>query len=244
MILRSSYFMFRRLLRGYLSLVILLVTPLVLISVLGMVAGNAIDENLGIPIMDGIAMTLIVGFQLFGGFYTMEYMRNDLFTSQKWRMYSLPYSPHKHSFAILISSMIFSALQGLVMVIFTQQVFGVNWGNIGLILLILIILATLTQLVFISIVMGVKKYKTAERMGTAFGLVSMALAGVWFPMPKTGILGFLSTYGNPVSLGQNAVYAIMTGINVKQGTLSVGILIGASMAMTAVAISIGRRKLA
>lgn len=244
MIIRSSYYMLRRMLRGYLGLVILLGTPLALISVLGMIAGNAVNEELGIPMMDGIAITMLLGFQLYGGFYTMEFIRSDLIQPTKWRMYSLPYSPHSHGFSILISCSIFNVLQGLIIVLFTQLVYGVNWGNIGLIILVLLALSTLTQLVYLCLVLGIKNYKNAERLGTAYGLISMGLAGVWFPLPKEGILGFLSIYGNPLSLSQRAVYGIITGDNLGQGILSFGILILASVAMAALAIHLGRRKLA
>jgi len=221
-----------------------MVTPLALITVLGMVAGNAIDSQLGIPAMSYISATMIISFQLYGGFYTMEYIRSDLMTSSKWRMHSLPYPVHTHGFAILLACTLFNALQGFTMVLFTQQIYGVNWGNVVLILLVLIALATLSQLVFFNLVLGMKSYKNAERLGTAFGIVSIALAGTWFPMPDTGFLGFLSTYGNPLSLGQNAVYAIMIGENMHKAIISVGILVAASIAMGMIAIFLGRRRLA
>ena len=72
-----------------------------LITVLGLVAGNAVDSNTGIPFMDQIAITQIFAFQFFGGTYTLEFMRSDLIKSTKWRMYSLPYSPHDMHFQLL-----------------------------------------------------------------------------------------------------------------------------------------------
>ncbi|AKL95965.1 ABC-2 type transporter [Clostridium aceticum] len=243
MILRTSYFMFRRMLRGYLGMIILLITPLALITVLGMIAGNAVDA-LGVPVMNGVALTMVLGFQLYGGFYTMEYVRDDLISSKKWRMYSLPYQAHQHAFSILFTCTVFSALQGTVMVFFTRWVYGVDWGNMVLVLIVLLTLSMLSQLVFLVLVLGVKNYKSAERLGTAYGLVSMALAGVWFPMPDTGVLGFLSSYGNPLSLGQNAVYALMVGESMDKVVINLGILIAASVAMVMVATYIGRRKLA
>lgn len=244
MILRSSYFMLRRMLRGYLGVVMLTVLPLVLITVLGMIAGNAINEKSGIPMMDGIAITMVLATQLFGGNYTMEYVRNDFLSSNKWRMASLPYNPHTHAFAIVLTSSLFTALQGFVTVLFTQWVYGVNWGNIGLVLLVIMAISTLSHLVYVVLVLGVKNYKTAEGAGTWFGMISIVLAGVWFPMPQTGVIGVISTYVSPLSLGQNAVYAIITGEDISKGILSVGILAGASLAMGTIAVYLGRRKLA
>ncbi|AOY78058.1 ABC transporter permease [Clostridium formicaceticum] len=244
MILRSSYFMLRRMSRGYLALIILLFLPLALITVLGMVAGDVVDPQLNIPVMDGIAVTMILAFQLYGGFYTMEFIRYDLMSSTKWRMYALPYQVHQHAFSIILSCTLFSAFQGLVMVLFTQWVYGVHWGNIGLVFLVLLAISILSQLVFLNLVLGVKHYKTAEGLGTVYGITSIALAGVWFPMPESGILNFLSTYASPLALGQNAVYALIIGENVDQVILSIGILLAASGAMAVIAVLLGRRKLA
>ncbi len=243
MILRSSYFMIRRMLRGYFAHLILIGLPLALITVLGLVAGNAVDSNTGIPFMDQIAITQIFAFQFFGGTYTLEFMRSDLIESTKWRMYSLPYSPHEHAFSIIISTSIFNMIQGLVMVVFTHFVYDVNWGNIGIVMLTLLAMSILTQLVFLSLILGVKNYKTAERAGTAFGIISIALGGVWFTMPDIGILNFITSYINPFSLAEGATYAVIWG-NMGDVLLNIGILIIEAVIMATIAIYIGRRKLA
>lgn len=243
MILRSSYFMIRRMLRGYLAHVILIVLPLAIISILSLVAGNAVDKNTGIPFMDQIAIVQVFAFQFFGGFYTLEFIRSDLIESTKWRIYSLPYSAHEHAFSIIISTSIFNMLQGLVMVMFTHIVHNVNWGNIGIVMLTLLALSILTQLVFLNLVLGLKNYKTAERAGTAFGLISITLGGVWFSMPDIGILNFIATYINPFSLGEMATYYVIMG-NMGDACLNIGILIIEVVIMAALAIYIGRRKLA
>ncbi|WP_026477413.1 ABC transporter permease [Alkaliphilus transvaalensis] len=244
MILRSSYFMLKRMLRGYVGLVMLTVLPLALITVLGLIAGNGVDEKLGIPIMDGIAITMVFATQLFGGNYSMEYIISDLLSSNKWRMNSLPYNSSIHAFAIVLSCTIFTALQGLVIVLFTQWVYGVNWGNIGLVIVVLLALSTLSHLAFVVLVLWMKNHKTAGNVSTWLGLISIVLAGVWFPMPETGILSVISTYGNPLSLSQNAVYAIITGDGISRGIVSVVILIASSLLMGIVATYLGRRKLA
>lgn len=243
MILRSSYFMIRRMLRGYLAHVLLIVLPLAIITILGLVAGNAVDNNTGIPFMDKIAIIQVFAFQFFGGHYTLEFIRSDLIESTKWRMYSLPYSPHEHAFSIIIATSIFNMLQGLALVIFTHFFYDVKWGNIGIVMLILFVLSILTQLVFLNLVLGLKNYKTAERAGTAFGLISITLGGVWFSMPNIGILNFITTYINPFSLGEMATYYVIMG-NMGDACLNIGILIIEAVIMAIIAIYIGRRKLA
>jgi len=235
--------MIKRMLRGYLGLLILMGTPLALITVLGMVAGNGVDQ-FGIPMIDGISLTMILAFQLYGGFNTMEYIREDLTSSKKWRMYSLPYGVHKHALSIIFSAILFSALQGLAMILYTQWVYGVNWGNIVVVILVLLLMSTLTQLIFFNFVILMKNYKNADRLGTAYGIVSIALAGVWFPMPKAGIFNFLSVYGNPLSLGRNVIYAFISGDGIDVAIISIGILFGASVITGIISMFNGRRKLA
>lgn len=243
MILRSSYFMTRRMLRGYFSHLILIGLPLALITVLGLVAGDAVDSNTGIPFITQIAITQVFAFQFFGGTYTLEFMRSDLIESTKWRMYSLPYAPHEHAFSIIIATSIFNMLQGLAMVIFTHFVYDVNWGNIGIVMLTLLAMSILTQVVFLIFILGLKDYKTAERSGTAFGIISIALGRVWFSMPDIGILNFITSYINPFSLAEGATYAVIWG-NTGDALLNIGILLVEAVIMAAIAIYIGRRKLA
>ena len=243
MILKTSYFMLRRMLRGYTALAILMLIPLALITVLGLVARGAINPS-GVPVMDTIAITMILAFQLYGGFYTMEYIKEDFLTNKKWRMISLPYPTHLYAFSIFLTCTLFSALQGFVMALFTKYVYDVNWGNLGLVLLVLMVISLFTQLVYFIIIMLVKNYKIAEGLGTTYALISMGLAGVWFPMPEIKFIRVLSTYGNPLSLGQNAVYTFITGENVTRALVSISILIIASVILAFIAAFVGRRKLA
>ncbi|ADU29560.1 ABC transporter permease [Evansella cellulosilytica] len=243
MVLRSSAFMFRRMLRNYVSLCILLLTPIALITVLGFLADDAMNEQLGILIKAEVAVTMIFAFQLFSGFNTMEYVKGDLMSSTKWRMYSLPLKIQQHAASILIACTVFSVLQGYIIVLYTQFMYGIDWGNHVFILLALLAVAFLSQLVFINIVLGVKVYKTAERLGTTFGLVSLLLAEVWFPLPDNVIFNFLSTYGNPLSLVENMVYATMTGENVESAIISIVIIITVSILLVILSSFLGRRRL-
>lgn len=243
MLIRSGLFILRRMLRGYLALILLLVTPMAIISVLGLLTGDAVDPKLGIPIIDELIVTMIITFQLFGGLYTMEYIKNDLLSVTKWRLYALPYRIHQHAFSIILSSSLFSAFQGLILVYLTKWIYGVRWGNIVLVMLVLLLLSVLTQLVYLNLTIGLKNYKAAEGWATAYGLVSVGLAGVWFPMPDSGILNFLTNYGNPLSLGRNAIIASWIGGHGDLILLDILILCAALGVMSVTAIFLGKRKL-
>ncbi len=243
MLFRSGLFMLRRMLRGYLALIILLVTPMAVIAVLGLLTRGAIDPKLGIPVIDELIVTMIITFQLFGGMYTMEYIKSDLLSATKWRLHALPYRLHQHAFSIILSASLFSVFQGLTLVYLTRWIYGVNWGNIGLIILVLLLLSILTQLVFLNLILGLKSHKAAEACATAYGLVSVGLAGVWFPMPDSGILNFLTNYGNPLSLGRTVIIASWIGGHGDLILLDILILCAALGVMGVTAIFLGKRKL-
>ncbi|KHF39357.1 ABC transporter permease [Halalkalibacter okhensis] len=243
MILKSSYFMLRRMFRNYVGMAILMLTPIALITVLGLIADNAVNEESGILMKDEVAVTMMFAFLMFGGFYTMEYIKGDLMSSMKWRMYSLPFHAHTHAYSIILTSALFNVFQSFVIVIYTLIFYNVQWGNLGFVLLALIAVSVVIQLVYVNFVLAMKNYKTAERLGTGFGIACLMLAEVWFPLPNSAPFWFVSTYGNPVSLGQNMIYAIMTGENIEKAIISFVILIALSIALACLAAYYGRRKL-
>ena len=244
MLLRSSYFMFRRMLRGYLGLVILLVLPIILISVLGLVIPGAWDDEMNLPVISVVAVINILAFQLFGGNYTLEFLRDDFFSPRKWKLFSVPQPPYRHTGAIVVTSALFSALQGMVLVLFTQVVYGVNWGSLGWIAAALLLFSSFNQLVYMTIALLVPSAKFGERVSEVYGLGSIALAGVWFPMPDMALFRFVTTYGNPLSLGRNLFLHIMTGLYPEQAVYSTLLLLAMMLGLGAIAVTVGRRKLA
>ncbi len=224
-------------------MLLLVVLPLVLIAVLGLV-GSGVHEPTGLPMMDYISISTSLAFQLFGGGYALEYLKDDLFAARRWRMYSLPYPPHVHAYAIVLSSTIFTSLLAVVMVLFTHWVYGVNWGHLGYAILTFVPISLISQLVGVVSFFATTNPTLAERITEIFGFGSMALAEIWFRMPDVGVLILLSNYGNPISLGQNIILALISGQDLRRALVSGALLVAASIALGVVAILLGRRKLA
>lgn len=240
MLLRSSYFMSRRLLRGRFYLLIFFLLPIIAITIFGAMADDAVDEELGLLVKDVMGVTLVISPLLFGGYYTLEFINGDLFSNKRWRMQALPCSLLKHAISILLACTLFSGLQGLTMALYTQQVFGVNWGSIGLSFAVLFIISLFSHLVFLIIALGIRNYK--NELGQVYGFGSLALTGVWFGLPE-GIIRDLATYTNPISLGRNVIFASITGVNINRGIISFGILLSGLVVLAWVAAILGRRKL-
>ena len=224
-------------------MLLLVVLPLVLIAVLGLVADEGVQPS-GVPLMDHISITMILAFQLFGGAYALEYLRDDLFAARRWRMYSLPYPPHIHAYAIVLSSTLFTSLLAVVLVLFTHWVYGVNWGHVGYAILTFVPISLISQLVGVVSFFATTNPKLAERITEIFGFGSLALAEIWFPLPDIGVLTFLSTYGNPISLGGNIIYTLMSGQDLNRALVSAALLVVAAIALGIAAIFLGRRRLA
>ncbi|MBD2846078.1 ABC transporter permease [Paenibacillus sp. IB182496] len=235
-----------RMARSYLALLLLVGVPLVLIAVIGTVSDYLQIERYGdtsLPGMDYLAVSMVLGFQLFGGAYTMEFFKSDLLDARKWRLHALPLRIDRYGMALLLGSTVFTMLQGLAMAIFTQLMFGVNWGNYAWLVVVLAAVSFLSQLVGLVLILSLRSAKLAERLSEVYGIGSMLLAGFALPMPDTPLFEFFGRYGNPLSLGQNAVFGMLYGNDRLLPLLSVGLLFTASALLLPLAAAAGRRKL-
>jgi ABC-2 type transport system permease protein len=244
MFFKTIGFTLLRMLRNYIGIILLLVVPLALISVLSLVAAYSGVEEQGISAMEWISVSFVLSFQLFGGAYVMEILKEDLFSPRKWRIYSLPTQIHSYAGSIFAASTLFSALQGLVIVLFTKWIYGVNWGNLAFVLLVILSISILSQLVCLILLLSVRKYKVAERLSEVYGIGSMVFAGMMITLPDTAFFNFMAEYGNPISLGRKAIFSMISGADPFVFALPIVILLSASSVLAVVAILLGRRRLA
>ncbi|WP_194165536.1 ABC transporter permease [Oceanobacillus sp. CFH 90083] len=246
MLLRSIYYSLRRMLRGYVGYVILILLPLAIITVNGFAAagdGIVVGDEHGRSGMEVISVGIIIAFQLVGGFYTMETIKADLFSEKRWRMLSLPYPIYIHAISILISSVLFSVLNGSIMVLFTYWVFDVNWGNMGWVILVLMLVSLVSQLVFLIAVTVIKRYKIAEFIGYAYLFLFMILSGYLFiPVPDIALIDWINQYINPLTLGETAIIYQMQGQEMSEVYRSTGMLFAISVLLIAFMVLFGRRR--
>lgn len=243
MLLGTIRFTFIRMLRGLIGHLLLIGVPIAVISILSMVAGYIESGEDSISGMRWISVSMVVSFQMFGGSYTMSFIQEDLFSAKKWRMYSLPFPAHKYVNVLLVVSTLFSMLQGLVIVLFTQWVYGVDWGNIVWLMVVLFSLSLLSQIVCMILALAVTHFKLAERLSEVYGIGSMLLAGVMFPLPDTAFFNFMTEFGTPVSLGRTAIFGMASGDGWIDSVISVAVLLAASALLLLLAARLGRKKL-
>jgi ABC-2 type transport system permease protein len=225
MILINSKFVFKRVVRDMVSLVLLFVTPLVIITILGMISDGAIDEVLGIRRADSVALSMILAFQLFAGFYTLELIKQDLLKARKWKLMSLPIPLNRYMYSIVLVTTIYGGLQSYVITQYTRIVYNVIWGNQLRLIFGILLISFVIQVMYLNLSLFIKNFKVMENTATGIGLLSMVFAGVWFQLPKNSVLNFMRTYGNLYSLARNVLLDGMKSRVTLEGMISIGILI-------------------
>ena len=242
MLLRSSKFILKRVLRDVVSVGILFITPLVLITILGLISDGAMNETLGINMTDSVSLSMIIAFQLFAGFYTLELMRADLLRERKWRLKSLPIPLHHYVYSIIIVTTVYGGLQSYLLTHYTRIVYDVTWGSQVRLILVIILMSFVIQIIYLNLAIHLKDYKNMERSAIAVSLISMFFGGVWFQLPDHGVLNFMGTYGNPYSLAQNMLLDVMKSEFTTKGMVSVGLFILLGIMLLSISIFQGRRK--
>jgi len=244
MFIKQVYYTLLRLSRNWIGSLILIGIPLALITLIGFIAKYSYTGIEGVRPMDWISIGFVFSFQLYGGAYVMEYVKEDLTGSKKWRLFSLPIYINKYLSAIFFACTLFSILQGFIMVLFTKWVYDVNWGNLFIVLIILCSISFLSQAVCLVFVLSVKNFKVAERLSEVYGIGSMLLAGMMFNLPDNKFFKFMYEYGTPISLARNSTIAMITGSSIREIILPIAILITLSILLSMVGAYLGRRRFA
>ncbi|MEK4979997.1 ABC transporter permease [Bacillus sp. FSL K6-6540] len=243
LVFRMTYFSLLRLIREPIGQLLLVGLPLVVITVLGVVIGPYEGMN-GVPPLDLMAVTTIMGVQFFGGTYLISYLDIDLLKTRKWRIYSLPINVAVYSSSLILACTLFSTLQGLVLVLFTTWVFGIAWGSLGWVLLVFIIYSFFAQSVHLLLTLTIHSIKLAERVSEVLGIGFIILTGFMFPLPDHRFFEFMSSYGNPVSLGKMAVLEMLVDGGQGKAYLSILLLLALTVICMMISAWLGRRKLA
>lgn len=204
-VLSTVKFTALRMIRNYIVLLLLLLVPIIILTIFSFILSGVVTE-MGEPSLHVTALTMVLTFQLFGGSIVMYMIHNDLITANKMRMYALPFNQTMYAFSIMTCGAIFSITLGILLMLYTQFVLGVVWGNWLWTIYIISLLAILSIIVSLILTFSVKSYKIAEQLNTLYGVGFVILAGLFFPMPKNSFFDFMGSYGNPLSLSIGAVY--------------------------------------
>lgn len=228
-------------LRDYVTLLILLGVPIVLLTVFYFILEDAPGVD-GFSLMENQSVMLVLTFQLFGGAIVMQHISTDFFTAFKKRLYMIPFNKTMYGFSILTGGTLFSVLLGIILMIFTHFLFDVSWGNWFWAIYIIILMAVLSSIVCLICTFSVKKFSVAERLSEVYGVGFVLLSGVLFPMPDNAFFDFMSSHGNPLTLSIMSINE-MKASDAKEALFTSNILLGAVVVLFIVMLILGRRKI-
>ncbi|CAG9623330.1 ABC transporter permease [Sutcliffiella rhizosphaerae] len=241
-VLSTVKFTVLRMVRNYIVLLLLLVVPIILISIFSFILSGSVTES-GVPYVNENALTLVLVFQLFGGSIVMYLIYNDLITENKMRMYTLPFNQTMYAFSIMICGAIYSIIIGVILLMYTHFVLGVEWMNWVWMIYNISLIAILSIIVSLICTFAVKNYKLAERLSEIYGIGFVVLAGLFFPMPKNAFFDFMGSYGNPLTLSMMSIQD-MNESNAGGAWFHANILLVAIGILFIVMLALGRRRIA
>jgi ABC-2 type transport system permease protein len=240
--------MFLRMVRDLPSMIMLLLVPLLLIPILGS-AFSWIPAD--IPYLRGVSSPMaffasgfLVMFQLFGGNYSLAYVKGALLSPMGWRIRGLPMGPGAVVLGVVGASTLVSLCQGCLVVAVSGLAFGVRWGNLAVLFLVLLGVNLLSQLVYLSLLLGLRDQSAAVGLGWVYAYGSTVLGGLIFPLPvEKPLFGFLASYGGPYSLAQTALRQAAPGGSPAAASACIAVLFIAAALFAALAAYLARRRL-
>ncbi|KMK77924.1 ABC transporter permease [Alkalihalobacillus pseudalcaliphilus] len=240
-VLQTIPFTFLRMSRDFVTLLLLLAMPIVLITVFYFILGGVTNEA-GYPAFYDTAIIMTLVFQLFGGSVVMHFIQEDLLTLRKQRFQISPLNRTMYAFSLALCGTLFSMILGFLLLVYTSMVLNVEWGNWLWVMFVVSLMAILSTIVSLICLFVVTNFKVSERLTEVYGVGFVILAGLFFPMPDHAFFTFINEYVNPLMLSVDAVlYAMQNQMTLAWQSL--GILGAWLVVMFAVMYVLGRRRL-
>jgi len=189
-----------------LNTAILLLLPLALVFV-----NFVMIDTIGIDVSDvlvvsSIAMLMLPAFQLFSPLQHY-YLFGDFQGAVRFRLYSAPCSKAKFILSMGIATWIYSVFIGLFFILASSILFGVEWGNMLVVLLVLLLLSVLAQLISIFLFFVTSTRKAAEAGVQVIAWSALILSGGIVNLGNNPVTNFFQMYGTPLSLASRAMAA-------------------------------------
>ncbi|HLV10534.1 MAG TPA: ABC transporter permease [Halanaerobiales bacterium] len=199
--------------RDFVGHIILILIPIVLISIFNyiyssnLIPTDAMVDSVEIPVILTIGFALT--FQIYGAAISFETLAQDFLTPMHDRLMAAPVNPRKMISSVLLSSIIVSFLQTVVIVIFSMIIFKARFESLWAILLVLLLSVIVHQLIGTVIIFLSKNVKTSNAVTTLYGSIAPILIGLYFPLPELQIFELLKKYSTPTSLARTAIIGII-----------------------------------
>ena len=192
--------------------------------------------------MDYYAVTILVMILMYGSMYTSEGIGSLKEQSIGKRLRVSPVKAYQIFAGVTLASIVTVFAQGVILVLFTKHVYGVNWGSsITITLMIVFIMTLLSSSIGMVVGTLIPNMRTAEIVLTTAVLVFTVIAGGYVVLGDLeGILGKLQLI-SPNYHMQNALFNhIFEGDSVKMVN-SIATIIGITILMFTITLIARRR---
>lgn len=237
----------RRLGRGFFGPLIFVVLPVVITILLNFIYSQRVTEEIYVygnnMIATHIALGMMILFQLNSGIYLLNYLNSDLFQPMRWRLKAAPCATTTLLFAAIGACMVFTVLQGILIITGTAWLTAAYWGNFWVALLVVVLLSLISQLLNMILFFLTGNLGTTEGLSWFISWAMGMLSGLYFPLPNKGFFQFVQNYGTPFALAQTAIKG--SGF-LRSSPVAVGVslaaLLGTVLVLAVIAIALGRRE--
>lgn len=238
----------RRVSRDPFGLLIFVVLPIFLVFILSFVYTQNSSEEVFVSgynmVASYIAVGMMIMFQLNGGVYLLYTFHHDLMKPMKWRLRSTPCPTYILVFAGTAACIIFTVLQGVLIVFFTSVLFNAYWGNLLITLFVIILISIISQLINMICLITIRNLSAAEYLSWFLSWIMAVLGGLMFALPDNSFFRFMKIYGSPYSLAQTAIKESgFLGTSVANLFICMGALVVIMILLAGIVIILGRRKL-
>lgn len=239
---------FRRSNRDPFGILIFVVLPVILVYVLSYVHNQNTDEQIYVMgynmASSYIAVAMMLLFQLNGGIYLIQYLNNDLVDAMKWRLKASPCHTHTMIYGAVAACLLYTILQGILIVAITAFFMDAYWGNLWITVLVILMISIIAQLIGMILLIIFRNVTTAEYISWFIGWVMAIFGGMIFTLPDHTFFKFMKEYGTPFSLAQSAIRESgFMGNSLGNMYACLAALLTIIVALGAVVVVLGRRKL-
>lgn len=199
--------------RDFIGHAILIFLPIVLLSIFNYIYSTnlfpieVMVDSVEIPVILTIGFALT--FQIYGSALSTETLAQDFLSPMRDRLLATPASPRKLIMSVLLTSIILSFLQTVVIVIFSMIIFEARFESLWAVLLVLLLSVIVNQLLGATILFLAKDVKTADAITTVYGTMTAICIELYFPLPDLRIFELLKKYLTPMSLARTAIIGII-----------------------------------
>lgn len=237
----------RRVSRDPFGLLIFVVLPVVLVYILSFVYSQNTTEQIYVDgynlVSTYIAIGMLLMFQLNGGIYLLNCLNHDLIKPMKWRLKASPCHTDTLVFAGTAACLLFTVLQGLLVVAITALFQDAYWGSLWVVIIVIILISIISQLLNMILLLYIRNINTAEYISWFISWIMAVLGGAMFTLPDNAFFRFMKQYGTPFSLAQSAIRESgFLGTSSTNMIICLTALLGITVILAIAVILLGRRK--